>query len=102
MMKEERTWRSTKVTVLACCRVTMKLNSSVLKGIKKDLRNPEIESSGIEDALNNVKDLQESFGQEPNGCEKAADEDTKGVIAVLTKNVLPLIEDNKKWGKERS
>jgi hypothetical protein len=69
------------------------MNSSV-KGIRKNLKNPN-PKQGIKDALKNVKHLKSRLDKSRADAKKL-EKHAKSVIAVLTKNVLPLINKKKK------
>lgn len=71
------------------------MNSSV-KGIRKNLKNPD-RKQGIKDALKNVKHLKSRLDKSRADARKL-EREAQGVIAVLTKTVLPLINKKKKSG----
>ena len=69
------------------------MNSSV-KGIRKNLKDPD-RKKGIKAALKNVKHLKSRLDKSRADAKKL-EKEAKGVIAVLTKTVLPLINKKKK------
>jgi hypothetical protein len=67
-----------------------------LSGIRKALRNKNRER-GIKDAQNHLKDARKLMSKSVKDAKKLQRQ-TKGVIEVMTKNLLPLIEKKKKSG----
>ena len=73
---------------------------SSMRGIRKNLRNPNREQ-GIKDALKNVDHLQNRLDKSRADAKKL-EKQAKGVIDVLTKGVLPLINKKKSGRRDTS